>query len=85
MTITDSRPNDLIRIRTDFVKPFSGTSFTEFVFAQSGDQTNVIWTMTGTHSFIAKAMCLVTSMETMLGPEFERGLVRLKRVVEAKN
>jgi uncharacterized protein YndB with AHSA1/START domain len=82
MTITDSRPNDLIRIKTDFVKPFSGTSFIEFVFAQTGDQTNVIWTMTGTHSFIGKAMCLVTSMETMLGLDFEKGLAQLKRVVE---
>jgi hypothetical protein len=40
--------------------------------------------MTGTHSFIAKAMCLVTSMETRLGPDFEKGLEQLKRVVEAR-
>jgi hypothetical protein len=84
MTITASRPNDLIRIKTDFVKPFTATGFTEFIFSQTGDQTNVIWTMTGTHSFIAKAICLVTSMETMLGPDFEKGLAQMKRVVEAR-
>jgi uncharacterized protein YndB with AHSA1/START domain len=82
MTITDSRPNDLVRIKTDFVKPFAGASYTEFVLAQTGEQTNVIWTMTGTHSFIAKAMCLVMSMETMLGPDFEKGLAQLKQVSE---
>jgi hypothetical protein len=84
MTITDSRPNDLVRIKTDFVKPFAGTSYTEFVFAQSGNQTSVIWTMTGTQSFIGKAMCLVMNMETMLGPDFEKGLAQLRRVSEGK-
>jgi hypothetical protein len=84
MTITESRPSDLIRIKTDFVKPFAGTSKTEFVFSQMGGQTNVIWTMTGTHNFIGKAMCLVTSMERMLGPDFEKGLAQLKRVVETR-
>jgi hypothetical protein len=84
MTITQSRPNDLIRIKTDFVKPFAGTGNTEFVFSQMGDQTNVIWTMTGTHTFIGKAICLVMSMEQMLGPDFEKGLAQMKRVVEAR-
>ena len=41
-------------------------------------ETNVIWTMTGTHNFISKAICLVMSMETMLGPDFEKGLAQLK-------
>jgi hypothetical protein len=84
MTITDSRANDLVRIKTDFAKPFAGTSYTEFVFSQTGNQTDVIWTMTGTHSFIGKAMCLFMPMETMLGPDFEKGLAQMKRVVEAR-
>jgi hypothetical protein len=84
MTITESKPNARIATRTDFVKPFEGTSQSDFVFSQIGDQTNVIWTMSGTHNFISKAMCMVMSMETMLGPDFERGLAQLKQVVERK-
>jgi hypothetical protein len=84
MTITASKPITRIATRTDFIKPFAGTSNSDFVFSENGGQTNVIWTMTGTHNFIGKAMCLVMSMETMLGPDFERGLAQLKQVAEGR-
>ena len=84
MTITDSKPYERVATRTDFVKPFEGTSRADFVFSQTGERTNVIWTMSGTHNFIGKAMCLVMSMENMLGPDFEKGLAQLKDVVERK-
>ena len=84
MTITASKPNERVSTRTDFVRPFEGTSNSEFVFSQVGERTNVIWTMTGTHKFIGKAMCLVMSMENMLGPDFEKGLAQLKQVAERK-
>ena len=84
MTITASKPNERVSTRTDFVKPFAGTSNADFVFSQIGERTNVIWTMTGTHNFIGKAMCLVMSMEKMLGPDFEKGLAQLKQAAEAK-
>ncbi len=32
MTLTESRPNELIRIRLEFLKPFAGTSTAEFTF-----------------------------------------------------
>jgi hypothetical protein len=84
MTITESKPNTRVATRTDFVKPFEGTSHSDFVFSQAGGQTTVIWTMSGTHTFIGKAMCMVMSMETMLGPDFERGLAQLRQVSEGK-
>src|SRR5579864_6063067 len=40
MTITESRPHELIRIKLDFRKPMKGTSFAEFVFRGNGSQTN---------------------------------------------
>lgn len=84
MTIIESKPNDRVATRTDFVKPFEGTSRTDFIFSPAGDQTNVIWTMSGTHNFISKAICLVMNMEKMLGPDVERGLVQLKQVAEGR-
>jgi hypothetical protein len=38
--------------------------------------------MSGKQNFIGKAMCLVMSMEKMLGPDFEKGLAQLKQLVE---
>ena len=32
MTITESHPNDLIRLKLDFIKPFPSTAMTEFSF-----------------------------------------------------
>lgn len=84
MTITESKPNERVATRTDFVKPFEGSSRTDFIFSPAGNQTNVIWTMSGTHNFISKAICLVMNMEKMLGPDVERGLVQLKQVSEGK-
>jgi uncharacterized protein YndB with AHSA1/START domain len=84
MTITESKPNERVATRTDFVKPFEGTSNADFVFSEQGGQTNVIWTMAGTQTFIGKAICMFMPMEKMLGPEFEKGLMQLKRVSEGK-
>lgn len=84
MTIMESKPHERVATRTDFTRPFAGTSRSDFVFSEAGGQTNVIWTMSGTHNFIGKAMCLVMSMERMLGPDFEKGLAQLKQVAEAR-
>lgn len=82
-TIVASRPDDLIRIRLEFVRPFETTSVAEFTFAPRGTDTAVTWSLTGTKSFVAKAMGLVMSMDRMVGGDFETGLAQLKSVVEA--
>jgi len=84
MTITESKPDQRVATRTDFVKPFTGTSHSDFVFSEQGSRTNVIWTMAGKQSFVGKAICLFVSMEQTLGPEFEKGLAQLKQVSEGK-
>jgi uncharacterized protein YndB with AHSA1/START domain len=84
MTLIESRPNELIRIKLDFVKPMEGTSTAEFTFKPAGDQTTVSWSMTGQRDgFIAKAVCLFMNPDKMIGGEFEKGLATLKSLVEA--
>jgi len=83
MTITESHPSDLIRIRLDFVRPFASTANAEFTFEPRGDQTTVTWAMSGQKNFMSKAFCLFVSMDKMLGGEFEKGLSQLKTVAEA--
>jgi hypothetical protein len=82
MTLTESRPSDLVRIRLDFVKPMAGTSFTEFTFKPQGNQTAVTWTMSGEKNFISKAICMFLDQDKMIGGHFEKGLASLKSVVE---
>lgn len=82
MTIIESRPSELIRIKLEFLKPFAGTNTAEFTFKPEGDQTAVTWSMFGTNNFIAKAFCLFMSMDKMIGGQFEKGLASMKSVVE---
>jgi hypothetical protein len=83
MTITESRPNDLVLINLEFLKPFKATNTTEFTLKPDGNQTLVTWTMSGTKNFFFKAFGLFTSMDKMVGGDFERGLANMKAVVEA--
>jgi uncharacterized protein YndB with AHSA1/START domain len=83
MTITESRPSDLVRLRLEFIKPFAGTSTTVFTFQPTEGQTVVTWTMSGKNNFIAKAFSMFMDCEKMVGPDFEKGLANLKALAEA--
>jgi len=83
MTITESRPSDLIRITLEFVKPFAATNTAEFTFEPEGNQTAVTWSMAGKNNFMAKAVSLFMNMDKMVGGKFEEGLANMKSVVEA--
>lgn len=82
MTITESRANELVRFRLDFVKPFASTCEAEFTFSPEGGQTRVRWTMSGKNNFIAKAVGLFMDCDKMVGGQFEQGLANLQSVVE---
>ena len=81
-TITESRPNELVRIKLDFEKPFAGTAFAEFAFKPEGERTRVEWSLQGTNNFVAKAVHLFLNMDRMVGGQFEEGLAQLKSVTE---
>lgn len=84
MTIIESRPNELIRMRMDFEKPFKGTSTADYTFTSAaGNQTTVKWGLDGTKNLISKAMGLIVSMDRMMGSQFEEGLAALKSLSEA--
>ena len=84
MTITESRPNELIRTQLDFSKPFASVCNCEFKFEPAGDQTKVTWSMSGQKNYLSKAMCMVMNMDKMVGTQFEEGLANLKRLAEAQ-
>ena len=85
MTITDSKPNDLIRIHLEFFRPFKATNTTEFTFKPVSDGTEVTWNMFGQKNFMSKAFCMFASMDKMVGGDFEKGLAQMKSVTEKGN
>ena len=83
MTITESRPSELVRIKLEFVKPFAATNTAEFTFKPEGDRTAVTWSMSGDNNFISRAVFLFVNMDKALGSEFEKGLASMKSAAEA--
>ena|SRR5688572_13885002 len=84
MTITDSRPGELVRIKLEFFKPFAAVNDTVFSFKPSSEGTAVTWTMSGRNNFLSKAICLFVDMDKMVGGMFEQGLAQMKTVVERR-
>jgi hypothetical protein len=84
MTIFESAPSDLIRIKLEFLKPFKATNTAEFVFKPEGNQTVVTWSMFGKNNFFFKAFSLFMNSDKMVGKDFEKGLAAIKTVAEAE-
>lgn len=82
MTITESRPVELIRFKLEFIRPFQATNAAEFNFKSEGGQTVVTWTMTGKSNFVFKIFSLFVKCDDMVGKDFEKGLAALKAVAE---
>jgi uncharacterized protein YndB with AHSA1/START domain len=82
MTILESRPDELVRIKLEFFKPFKATNTAEFIFKLEDGRTVVTWSMFGTNNFMAKAINLVINCDRMVGGQFERGLANLRAVAE---
>ncbi len=82
MTLIESKPAERINIRVDFVKPFEGTSNSQFFFKPAGNQTQVTWAITGENNFIGRAMCLVFNMQKEMQETMDKGLSSMKQVAE---
>jgi carbon monoxide dehydrogenase subunit G len=83
MTLVESRPSELVKIKVDFVKPFEGSSTSQFAFKPNGDRTQVTWTMNAQQNFLEKALCLIMNGKKMIGADMEKGLSQLKSTAES--
>lgn len=84
MTIVESRPNELVRFKLEFFKPFAATNSAEFSFHEEGGRTAVTWSMSGQNNFVGKAMSVVFDFDQMIGADFDAGLASLKTIVEKR-
>jgi hypothetical protein len=84
MTIIESRPDELVRLRLDFLKPYESTCTAEFAFQPEGDHTMVTWSMDGEKNFVTKMIGLFMGMDKMIGEQFAKGLTDMNATVAAK-
>jgi hypothetical protein len=83
MTIVESKPNELVRMKLQFIRPMQDTAEAVFTFKPVGDKIDVTWAMNGTNSFMEKAVCLFMDLDQMIGDKFLEGLTDMKKIVEA--
>lgn len=83
MEIVEATPPSLVRIDLAFEKPWKARNDTRFLIEPDGDGSRVTWSMTGRNTLMTRVMGIFTSMDKLLGPDFEKGLARLKSTVES--
>jgi hypothetical protein len=82
MEIKRSSAEEIV-IALEFLKPFKSTSTTVFQFGTAGEDTEVTWQLTGEQRGLMAVFGKVMSMDKLIGPDFEKGLGRLKAAAES--
>jgi uncharacterized protein YndB with AHSA1/START domain len=82
MTIVEARRPERLGILLEFIRPYQSKADTGFTIAPDAAGSRVTWEMAGHYGTIERVMCMFMDMDKMIGGDFERGLVSLKREVE---
>lgn len=84
MTITEAVENTRVVQDLEFIEPYESKAVSTFALTPEGEATKVTWSFDSSAGFMQKAMGLFVSMDSMLGPDFEKGLSRVKEQGEAR-
>ena len=82
-TLVESKPNEKVEMKLEFIRPFAGISDVQFTFAPEGTGTKVTWAMQSKKPFIGKVAGMFMDCEKMCGDQFSEGLDNLARIVTA--
>ncbi|MBP6312421.1 MAG: SRPBCC family protein [Flavobacteriales bacterium] len=82
--IIELEPNKHVGSTLKFIEPFESQAKVDLDLATEGDGSKVTWKMTSQNNFMARVMNVFMNMDEMIGPEFEKGLTKLKDMSEAE-
>ena len=83
MKVAQATAPTRVQIDLTFEKPWKARNDMAVTIEPQGSGSRVTWSMTGSQTLAVRAMGLVTSMDTLIGKDFEKGLARLKAIAEA--
>jgi hypothetical protein len=83
--IINSKPPTEVTLQLDMLKPLEGHNTVVYSLEPKGDVTNMTWVMSGHQPMIGKIVSVFIDCDRMVGEQFEKGLAKLKTVVEAPN
>ncbi|MDO9182870.1 MAG: SRPBCC family protein [Bacteriovorax sp.] len=82
-TVIESEMYKKVTVRLEFEKPFKGTNRGEYLLEEKVSSTIFIWSLYE-ESFVPRVLSQVINLDKMIGDQFERGLAKLKTIVESK-
>ena len=80
--IVESVINRSVKTQLTYQKPMQMSQLAEMTLTPSTNGTIVSWSVTGEHKFIGRLFCVFVNMDKMVGGNFEKGLAKLKTLVE---
>lgn len=83
MTMDEVSPDESVRIRLEFLRPFKTVDVTTLRLTPADDGTRVVWTMRAPQPLMSKAMGAFLDLDAMIGKDFERGLGERSEAVAA--
>lgn len=83
MEVVEADEPTAVVIDLQFLKPFKSHNTTRFDLDGADGTTTVTWSMTGPMTLMTKVMGIFKSMDSMVGPDFEKGLAQLKAAAES--
>lgn len=81
MAITRIEPHE-VDVDLQFTAPFRSSSTVAFRLDEVAGGTRVVWSMTSPQNLMSRVMGVFVNMDKFLGGDFEKGLAKLKAVVE---
>ena len=81
--VIDSIQNKSVKTRLTYTKPFQMSQTAEISLTPVTNGTQVRWSVAGHNGFFFKMMGIFMDCDQMIGGEFEKGLSKLKTIVEA--
>jgi hypothetical protein len=82
MEITEVIPDRQLKIDLTFLKPFACKNKAIYTLEPVAGGTKLVWAMEGQNQFMGKLFGMMMNMDKMIGKDFEKGLAKLKAVVE---
>ncbi len=85
MITTSIKEDDEIAFHLRFIKPWESTSNGYLRLSELGDKTKLTWAFYGQSPFPWNFITLFISMDSMIGGDFERGLEKLKSIIQSQS
>lgn len=82
--VVESVINQVVKTKLEYTEPMQMSQLAEISLAPAAGGTLVKWSVSGDYNYFFRLMGIFVDCDKMIGGEFEKGLNKLKSLVESK-